>query len=361
VDVGKALLAAGVTVVLTIGVPVAGATTYVVGGTNGVGGGPSLAELHGYVAQGFVPADPNTFGIDYPAQLWPVSGTVTLDDSVHQGLETLDDKVQSTDGPITLVGTSQGAVVLNYEKLRLMAEDKPPPDVTFITVADPTNSDGGVLAKFAPLHIPILEFTFTPAPVATPYDTIEYVREYDGVADFPDHPLNLLADLNALAGGISLHPNYGGLDPKADDVVVTHSTNALGGETTHYLFPTKNLPLTQPLRDLGVDPNLVDAIDKPLRTIIDAGYDGPRPGRPAQPATAPPSGVDEARTVSATTTPSAPDQARTVSATTQRTASHQAPKSLSERPIRAAIKARAERREAVKARTAERRAAADSE
>ena len=41
---GKALLAAGVTVVLTIGVPVAGATTYVVGGTNGVGGGPSQAE-----------------------------------------------------------------------------------------------------------------------------------------------------------------------------------------------------------------------------------------------------------------------------------------------------------------------------
>jgi PE-PPE domain len=275
----KALLAAGAVAVLTMGVPIAGATTFVVGGTNGVGGKPSQGEMQGLVDQGFIPPD-DLVGIDYPAQLWPVSGSVTLDDSVAQGVAALDEQVQHTSGPITIVGTSQGAVVLNYEKRRLMAQANPPQDVTFVTIADPTNSDGGVLAKFSPLYVPVLNFTFTGPPPATPYDTIEYVREYDGVSDFPDHPLNVVADLNAVAGGIYLHPNYGGLDPTAPDVVVTHSTNTLQGNTTHYLFPTKNLPLTQPLRDAGVDARLVDAIDKPLRKIIDAGYDGARPGRP---------------------------------------------------------------------------------
>jgi hypothetical protein len=280
----KAFLAAGAVATLVAGVPiaipVALATTFVVGGTNGVGGKPSQGEMQGLVNQGFIPPD-DLVGIDYPAQLWPVSGSVTLDDSVAQGVDALDEEVQKTPGHITMVGTSQGAVVLNYEKRRLMAQDNPPQDVTFVTVADPTNSDGGVLAKFSPLYIPILNFTFTGPPPATPYDTIEYVREYDGVADFPDRRLNLLADLNAVVGGIYLHPNYGGLNPNAPDVVVTHSTNSLQGETTHYLFPTKDLPLTQPLRDAGVDAKLVDAIDKPLRRIIDAGYDGARPGRPA--------------------------------------------------------------------------------
>ena len=44
--------------------------------------------------------------------------------------------------------------------------------------------------------------------------------------------------------------------------------------------------MTQPLRDIGVDDSVVDAIDKPLRKVIDRAYDGPRPGEPAtaQPA-----------------------------------------------------------------------------
>lgn len=281
----KALLAASAIITLVAGVPLAApiaqATTFVVGGTNGVGGPPSLGEMQGLVNQGFIPADDDLVGIDYPAQLWPVSGSITLDDSVDEGVRNLDDEVQHATGPIAIVGTSQGAVVINYEKRRLMAQDDPPQDITFYTVADPTNSDGGVLAKFAPLHIPILNFTFTGPPPETPYNTVEYVREYDGVADFPDKPRNVVADLNAIAGGIYLHPNYGGLDPTDPDVIVTHSTNSLRGTTTHYLFPTENLPLTQPLRDAGMNPALVDAIDKPLRRIIDAGYDGARPGRPA--------------------------------------------------------------------------------
>jgi hypothetical protein len=280
----KGWLAATTAIGVAVSVPVAGATTFVVGGTNTVGA-PSQASMQGLVTQKFIPQD-LLVGVDYPAQLWPASGTVTLDDSVGQGTEALDDDVQDLhrddpDEPITIVGISQGAVVMNYEKRRLMAEPAAdrPTDVTFVTIADPTNADGGLMTKFAPLYIPVLDFTFTGPPVNTPYHTVEYVREYDGIGDFPDHLLNVAADANALLGAVYLHADYGDVDPTDPaNVVTTTKPNSQGGTTTHVVIPTKNLPLTQPLRDLGVNPAVVDAIDKPLRKVIDAGYDGPRPG-----------------------------------------------------------------------------------
>src|SRR4051794_37201939 len=97
----KAYLAAGTVATLVISVavaiPIARATTFVVGGTNGVGGKPSQGEMQGLVSQGFIPPD-DLVGIDYPAQLWPVSGSVTLDDSVAQGVDALDEEVQNTPG-----------------------------------------------------------------------------------------------------------------------------------------------------------------------------------------------------------------------------------------------------------------------
>ena len=117
---------------------------------------------------------------------------MTLDDSVAHGTNALDDDVQDVhrddpDEPITIVAMSQGAVVMNYEKRRLMAEPAAdrPTDLTFVTIADPTNADGGLMTKFAPLYIPVLNFTFTGPPVDTPYHTVEYVREYDRNGKFP--------------------------------------------------------------------------------------------------------------------------------------------------------------------------------
>jgi hypothetical protein len=49
VFVTKALLAAGAAAMLAMSAPIAGATTFVVGGTNGVGGKPSQGEMQGLV------------------------------------------------------------------------------------------------------------------------------------------------------------------------------------------------------------------------------------------------------------------------------------------------------------------------
>lgn len=266
---------------------------FVVGGTGT--SLPSARMMHALYEQGIF-RDPDPVGVEYPAQLWPLRGKLTLDQSVAVGVANLDAALAASDGPVTVVGLSQGAVVVNYEKRALMEQPDPPADISFVTIGDPTNSDGGLLAKLPHVHIPILDATIPRPPIETPYDTTEIVHEYDGYADFPDNPLNLLADLNALAGVIYLHPNKGGVDLTDPRNVVTTSTNSLGGTTTHIVVPTDELPLTRPLRALGVPDKVVDKLDKPLRKIINTGYYGERPGRktpqpglgasPAHPASA---------------------------------------------------------------------------
>ncbi|GAY19209.1 PE-PPE domain-containing protein [Mycobacterium sp. shizuoka-1] len=288
---GRAAVYSGfamLTVVASLGTPAvaladapadpAAGEVLVVGGTGT--SMPSERMMHALYEQGIF-GDPDPVGVRYPAQLWPFRGKLTLDRSVAIGVANLDSAVADADGPVTVVGLSQGAVVVNYEKRALMAQPDPPADISFVTIGDPTNRDGGLLAKLPHLHIPILDATIPQAPVETPYDTTEIVHEYDGYADFPDHPLNLLADLNALAGVVYLHPNKGGVDLDDPRNVVTTTTNSLGGTTTHIVVPTDELPLTRPLRAIGVPDKAVDALDKPLRKIINTGYDGDRPGRPA--------------------------------------------------------------------------------
>ncbi|MEZ0358599.1 PE-PPE domain-containing protein [Mycobacterium sp. SA01] len=274
------------------------AEVLVVGGTgNSL---PSPRMMHALYEQGIF-TNPDPVGVAYPAQLWPIRGKLTLDESLAVGVANLDSALADADGPVTVVGLSQGAVVVNYEKQALMAQSDRPTDITFVTIGDPTNSDGGLLAKLPHVHIPILDATIPQAPVDTPYDTIEIVHEYDGYSDFPDNPLNLLADLNALAGVIYLHPNKTGVDLDDPDNVVTSRTNPLGGTTTHILVPTDELPLTRPLRAIGVPNRVVDALDKPLRKIINTGYEGERPGR-----TAPRSGLGSSPAHPAASTPRRP-------------------------------------------------------
>jgi diacyltrehalose acyltransferase len=59
--------------------------------------------------------------------------------------------------------------------------------------------------------------------------------------------------------------------PENTTTVERTSQNGTVTVTTH-LVPTKNLPLTQTFRYLGVPDALVDTADQVLRPIIDAGY-----------------------------------------------------------------------------------------
>ena len=114
---------------------------------------------------------------------------------------------------LVINGYSQGATIANLEKQRL-AEQYPAgtkaPDIDFVLIADPNLPNGGLLARFSGLYLPIFDFSFNgAAPTDTPFDTVEITRQYDFVADFPLYPLNVISLLNAVLGApyVHLHPS----------------------------------------------------------------------------------------------------------------------------------------------------------
>jgi hypothetical protein len=162
------------------------------------------------------------------------------------------------------------------------------PDITFVLPGNLNRPNGGVMTRFWGFHIPILDFTFNgPAPTDTSFTTYDIAREYDGFADFPNYPGNLISTLNAIMGIVYLHPGYlsptVGLDPNDP----TKYLQGQHGDTTYYFIPTSNddLPILQPFRGV-ISAQLLDVIEPVLRVIIDAGYDrsiDPWVPTPAQP------------------------------------------------------------------------------
>ncbi len=135
---------------------------------------------------------------------------LTLDQSVLQGVTDLE-RAMAAHGNDDLViyGYSQSALIANREK-RKLAEQYPAgteaPDIDFVLGGDENLPNGGLLARFPGLYIPILDWTFNgPAPTDTQFDTVEINRQYDFMGDFPLYPLNLFADVNAALGFLYVH------------------------------------------------------------------------------------------------------------------------------------------------------------
>jgi diacyltrehalose acyltransferase len=255
---------------LTTACPAWAGSVLYVGGT-GTTGLPSQASMAWLPDNGYVGKDDTLVGVKYPGAL------MGMDRSIAAGATSLRDTCDATEGPKTLVGVSQGSIVVHEEERRIMAlpEDQRPAQdqLVFVHIADPARPGGGFTNRL-PRHVqvPVIGLSRPEPVVETPYQTVYVTREYDGWADFPDRPLNVLATGNALMGTTYIHPYYDVDLSTVPDSNITNTKNGLGGRTTSYLVPTKQLPLTQPLRQLGVDDRVVDEIDRHLRPIIDAGY-----------------------------------------------------------------------------------------
>ena len=112
--------------------------------------------------------------------------------------------------------------------------------------------------------------TFYGATPDSPYPTTIYNQEYDGFADIPQYPLNLISDLNAFLGFQYVHPTYRDLTQQQIDNAKNLGTY---GTTTYYMIPTENLPLLIPLRAIPVIGNPVaDLLQPDLRVLVDLGY-----------------------------------------------------------------------------------------
>ena len=88
-----------------------------------------------------------------------------------------------------------------------------------------------------------------PERTDTQFGTVSINRQYDGFADFPLYPLNLVATANALLGALYLHPYD--LEPSLADPGTPPPIHTKTGDTDYYFFETEDLPLFAPLRMIG--------------------------------------------------------------------------------------------------------------
>lgn len=274
-----AAVAAVVTTALVTTVPALGATAFTISGTRILHDPPYPEQL---VPEEFAGYDVEH--IKYPASVFGMDrGIWAAAKAVKDGVDDIHES--GTGETIIVAGFSQGAIVIAYEKKRLMklGEDQRPDDsqLKFVTFGDPTGPNG--ILRWIPFRIPIIGLTPVRTP-DTPYETTIINGEYDGWADFPDRPWNLIATANALLGIVYVHGRYedkvGGFDlSTVPEKNIVETVNKAGGKTTTYLIPTEKLPLLQPLRDLGFPESFVAALEAPLRKIIDAAYKRNDPGR----------------------------------------------------------------------------------
>jgi len=234
---------------------------------------------------------------------------MTFDQSVAVGQANLDNCIHGnactvTSGPpytttgsqnlsdsgYVVFGYSQSATIATLEKQQLMTQYPggiSGKTVSFVLIGNPNRPNGGFLARGPQgLTIPIIGVTFsgpTPTnsgttPATSAYPTVDIAQQYDGWADGPENPLNVLADANAIAGIYYLHGNYGSVS-LTDPGVVNQGTY---GDTQYYLIPTAILPLLMPLESIPiVGTPLADTLDPPLRVLVEAGYNRTiSPGQP---------------------------------------------------------------------------------
>jgi len=203
------------------------------------------------------------------------------------------------DEPVILFGHSQGGEVIYSNLLRWKEDPNTAPDpsrVTWVSIGNPENALGGVTTKFP--------FPTKPAPVDTEYAGIEVIRQYDGWADAPDNPFNLLAVLNAVIGSQSYHLDYFNVNLN-DPNNVTYTPDqpdGTPGNVTYVYVPSKVIPL---VKDTGF---LAPILDQWLRPIIEAGYDRPvEIPNPNTPKSTPPAAVtDTPAVLAAESVPAAP-------------------------------------------------------
>lgn len=229
-------------------------------------------------------------GLFTPEGLYPNSGvkSLELDTSLAQGVSILRQTIANevADGNnLVVLGASQSATISTMVMRDLLAL---PPDqqptaeqLAFVLLGDPNNPNGGLFERMNVFTdggyptIPSLGITFNGAtPAETPWHTAIYTGEYDGYADFPRYPINLLADLNAVLGIVYVHTTYPSMTPEQLAAAIELPvSDGYAGNTQYFMIPTETLPLLAPLQSIPViGQPLYELLEPDLRILINLGY-----------------------------------------------------------------------------------------
>lgn len=311
-------VALSVTATITAGIQLAASTLLVMGGNdNPTGLTPTMQQQlggdpwypnpdpdwlrpvgvfgEGYIDTANNPGSPY-FGwdfdrVEWPAQIGlPILGQWAYEPAQQQGVHNIDVAIA---GVLPTLGPAEEAVAFGYSSsanvmVREMRGLQNQPggapatgQLEFFLMGNPNRPNGGIMQRFAGLYIPFLDIRLDGStPVDTPYVTTDVSWEYDSAADFPLYPLNLLAVLNTVFAGRTLHGNYYPADvdgPRAfPDTTV--------GNITYITLEPPHLPLLLPLYYLGFPQPLLDLVEPALTVMVDWGYD--RSISPGTPTTA---------------------------------------------------------------------------
>lgn len=231
----------------------------------------------------------NPLGINTPEQLYPLTGVRSLyfTQSVDEGVQIMHQSIMSqiaAGNTVTVFGVSQSAVMASLEMNNLAAMGANAPlasQLNFVLTGNEMNPNGGLLSRFPGLSMPSLGLDFYGStPSNTIYPTANYTLEYDGFADFPRYPINLLADLNAVAGIVFVHPTYFSLTlDHVNSAIQLPTSPGYTGVTSYYIIPTEHLPLLQPLRAIPVIGNpIANLIEPNMKVLVNLGYGDPYHG-----------------------------------------------------------------------------------
>ncbi|MBB3749688.1 hypothetical protein FHT44_002149 [Mycolicibacterium sp. BK634] len=218
------------------------------------------------------------FQLDTPEGLYPITGvkSLPLNVSVQQGIDILAAAIAeqvAAGNTATVFGYSQSAIISSLIMSQLPA-DTP---VNFVLVGNEMNPNGGMLSRFPGLNLPSLGLPFYGATPENAFPTTNYTLEYDGFADFPRYPLNVLSVLNAGMGIIFVHTKYAQLTQQQVDTAIALPTT--DPTQKYYIIPTENLPLLEPLRLIPVIGNpIADLLQPALKVIVNLGYGDPQYG-----------------------------------------------------------------------------------
>jgi hypothetical protein len=228
-----------------------------------------------------------------PEGLYPITGIkdLTLNISVDRGLTILNNSIMQQlsagNTPVNVFGYSQGAILAALELPQLAAAHVPTSAVNFVLVGNEMTPNGGMLARFPGLNIPSLGLPFYGGMASNlGYTVINNTIEYDGFADFPQYPIDFLADLNAVMGIVFVHGTYLEIPQAQIDSAITLPTSpGYNGGTTYRMIPNPHLPLLDPVRSIPYFGNpLADLLQPDLRYLVNWGYGDPNFGWSTGPA-----------------------------------------------------------------------------
>jgi hypothetical protein len=228
--------------------------------------------------------------LSMPAGEYPDSGIKDLmqNVSIARGVTILDNAIQqqlAAGNTVNVLGYSQGANIASLEMQLLDPAGTPSSlPINFVLLGNSMNPNGGWDARFPGLSLPTLGFsTLGPFPT-NDFLTKVYTLEYDGWADFPQYPVDIFSDLNAVVGMVTVHGGYENLTSTQINSAIALPTQG-PTTTTFYMIPTQNLPLLAPVRHIPYVGNpIADLVQPVLTPLVNWGYGNPNYGWSTGPA-----------------------------------------------------------------------------